>query len=251
MKKILIIMSFVLLSAGNVFSGEISVSAAISLKNAFEEIGRLYEKDDNETRVIFNFGASGDLKKQIEGGAPVDIFASAAQKDMSDLSEKNLIIKDSRFDFASNSVVLVKPVSSKIKISSFDDLAKPEIKKICIGNPASVPAGKYAKEVLNHFSVFGKIENRLVFAENVRQVLDYVSRNEVDAGVVYETDAMSVPEKVVIAVKAPSGSHTPVVYPAAIVAGSSNQEASGKFMDFLKSEKSSVILKKFGFTPVK
>ena len=130
MKKILIIMSFVLLSAGNVFSGEISVSAAISLKNAFEEIGRLYEKDDNETRVIFNFGASGDLKKQIEGGAPVDIFASAAQKDMSDLSEKNLIIKDSRFDFASNSVVLVKPVSSKIKISSFDDLAKPEIKKI-------------------------------------------------------------------------------------------------------------------------
>ncbi len=251
LKKIIFFVIITMLFAGNSFCGEINVSAAISLKNAFEEIGRVYERTYKGNKVLFNFGASGDLKKQIEGGAPVDIFASAAQKDMNDLAGKELIIRDSRMDFASNSVVLVKPAGSKTAISSFDDLTMAEIKKISIGNPASVPAGKYAKEVLTHFGVWEKIENRTVFAENVRQVLDYVSRNEVDAGIVYETDAMTVPEKVVIAVKAPAESHAPVIYPAALIKDSKNKDDSKRFMDILCSAKSIEILKKYGFAPVK
>ncbi|WP_027358817.1 molybdate ABC transporter substrate-binding protein [Desulforegula conservatrix] len=246
--SILAILLIFVTSSG--YCGEISVSAAISLKNAFEEIGRIYEQINNGEKIIFNFGASGDLKKQIEGGAPVDVFAPASQKDMNDLSEKGLIIKDSRINFASNSIVLVKPSGSVGKISSFDDLAKPEIKKICIGNPATVPAGKYAKEVLTHFDLWKKLETKTVLSENVRQALDYVVRNEVDAGIVYETDAMSVPKGVIVAVKAPADSHSPVIYPAALVAASQNQGASKKFLDILVTEKAVEILKKHGFSPV-
>jgi len=250
-KKIITIAIVIMLFASNAFCGQINVSAAISLKNAFEEIGRLYEETNKDEKIIFNFGASGDLKKQIEGGAPVDIFASAAQKDMNDLSEKSLIIKESRINFASNAVVLVKPTASKIMISSFNDLEKAEVKKVCIGNPDSVPAGRYAKEVLNKYNLWTKIESKTVLAENVRQVLDYVVRNEVDAGIVYETDAMTVPKDVVIAVKAPSGSHSPVIYPAALVAAGKNQVASKKFLLALGSEKGMEILRKYGFAPVK
>jgi len=250
-RKATILATIIVFLAGTAFCGEISVSAAISLKNAFEEIGRTYEQNNKDEKIIFNFGGSGDLKKQIEGGAPVDIFASAAQKDMNDLSEKSLIIKDSRINFASNSVVLVKSAASKIMISSFNDLAKPEVKKISIGNPASVPAGKYAKEVLLHYDLWTKLEGKAVLAENVRQALDYVARNEVDAGIVYETDAMAVPKDVVIAAKAPADSHSPVIYPAALVASGKNQEASKRFLDVLGSEKGMEILKKYGFTPVK
>lgn len=250
-KKLLTAALSLIFFVSQAYCGEISVSAAISLKNAFEEIGKLYEQNNKDEKIIFNFGGSGDLKKQIEGGAPVDIFAPASQKDMNDLSEKGLINKESRINFASNSIVLVTPAVSGIKISSFSDLAKTEIKKICIGNPATVPAGKYAKEVMMHHDIWNKIETKTVLAENVRQVLDYVVRNEVDAGIVYETDAMSVPKDVVITVKATPESHSPVIYPAALVATGKNQEPSKRFLIALGSEKGMEILKKYGFTPVK
>lgn len=250
-RKAILLSLIFLFSTGTAFCGEITVSAAISLKNAFGEIGTLYNQSGSSDKLVFNYGASGDLKKQIEGGAPVDIFAPAAQKDMDDLSEKGLIIKDSRKNFASNSVVLVRPSGSKIPILSFKDLDKPEVKKIGIGNPDSVPAGRYAKEVLVKYELWSKIREKTVFAENVRQVLDYVSRNEVDAGIVYETDAMTLPEKVVIISKAPVDSHAPVIYPAAMVSGSKNQDGSKKFLELLGSEKGKEILKKYGFTPIK
>ena len=250
-RKISILAMLLIFVASTGYCGEIRVSAAISLKNAFEEIGRIYEQINNGEKIIFNFVASGDLKKQIEGGAPVDVFAPASQKDMNGLSEKGLIIKDSRINFASNSIVLVKPAGSVGKISSFDDLTKPEIKKICIGNPVTVPAGKYAKEVLIHFDLWKKLETKTVLSENVRQALDYVVRNEVDAGIVYETDALSVPKGVIVAAKAPADSHSPVIYPAALVAASQNQEKSKKFLDILVTEKAVEILKKYGFAPVR
>lgn len=236
---------------GNAFCGEITVSAAISLKNAFGEIGTLYNQNAGSDKLVFNFGASGDLKKQIEGGAPVDLFAPASQKDMNDLSEKGLIIKDSRKNFASNSVVLVRPSGSKVSVLTFKDLENSDVKKIGIGNPDSVPAGRYAKEVLVKYDLWSKIREKVVLAENVRQVLDYVSRNEVDAGIVYETDAMTVPEKVVIVSKAPDESHAPVIYPAAMVTGSKNQDGAKKFLELLGSEKGMEILRKYGFTPIK
>lgn len=250
-RKIVILLMSIMLVSTTAFCREIYVSAAISLKNAFEDIGKYYELNNKGEKVIFNFGGSGALKNQIEGGAPVDIFASAAQKDMNDLSEKGLIIKESRINFASNSVVLVKPSKSKIIISSFNDLEKDEVKKICIGNPVSVPAGRYAKEVLSKYDLWSRLEYKTVLAENVRQVLDYVARNEVDAGIVYGTDAITVPNDVVVAAIAPSDSHAPVIYPAALLVGGKDKEASAKFLSVLGSEKGMEILMKYGFSPVK
>ena len=132
---------------------EILVSAAISLKNAFTEIGELYEKSHPGSKVNFNFGASGDLIRQIQGGAPVAVFASAAQKDMDTLEQAGLLIPGSRANLAGNSVVLVQPQQATVKLAGFPDLAKPEVKKIAIGNPKTVPAGRYAMEVFNYFKI--------------------------------------------------------------------------------------------------
>ena len=149
----------VLAAAGSVNaqpSKEITVSAAISLKNAFEEIGTLFESQNTGAKVVFNFGASGDLARQIEGGAPVDVFASAAQKDMDQIDTKGLIDGATRFNFVKNTIVLIQSAASTLEIKGFEDLLKPEIKMISIGNPQTVPAGKYAQEVLMHVQDMGR-----------------------------------------------------------------------------------------------
>ncbi|MFH0998085.1 MAG: molybdate ABC transporter substrate-binding protein [Pseudomonadota bacterium] len=240
----------VLTAEGNVHaqpSKEITVSAAISLKNAFEEIGNLFESQNKGAKVVFNFGASGDLVRQIEGGAPVDVFASAAQKDMDQINTKGLIDGATRLNFVKNTVVLIQSASSTLEIKGFEDLLKPEIKMVSIGNPQTVPAGKYAQEVFTHFKIWESISNKLVLAENVRQVLDYVTKNEVDAGVVYATDAAVQANKIKIVATAPSGSHSPVIYPVAVVKGSKNEALAKAFITMLSSEEGMRILKKYGF----
>ena len=240
----------VLAAAGSVTAQptkEITVSAAISLKNAFEEIGKLFESQNSGVKVVFNFGASGDLVKQIEGSAPVDIFASAAQKDMDQIDTKGLIDGATRFNFAKNTVVLIQSASSTLEIKGFADLLKPEIKMISIGNPQTVPAGKYAQEVFTHFKIWEGTSKKLVLAENVRQVLDYVSKNEVDAGVVYATDAAVQAGKVKIVATAPLESHKPVVYPVAVVKNSKNEATAKAFIMMLKTDEGMRILKKYGF----
>src|SRR5208283_1644246 len=144
---------------------EITVSAAISLKNAFEEIGRLYETEKSGTKIIFNFGASGDLMRQIEGGAPVDVFASAARKDMDEAEKKGLIAVGSRVNFAANSVVLIVPLKSGTAMTSFEDLKSGSIKKIAVGNPKTVPAGRYAEEVLKYYNMLDEIKDKFIFTE--------------------------------------------------------------------------------------
>jgi len=226
---------------------EITVSAAISLKNAFEEIGRLYEMNHKGTKVLFNFGASGDLMRQIEGGAPVDVFASAAQKDMDEAEEKGLVLSGSRVNFAANAVVLVTPASAKAPIKSFGDLSADRIKKIAIGNPQKVPAGRYAEEAFRHYKIFDSIKDRLIFTENVRQALDYVARGEVDAGVVFATDAITRLKEVRVVATAPDQSHKPVVYPIAIVKDTKNGAAAKDFVALVRSHEGQKILEKYGF----
>jgi molybdate transport system substrate-binding protein len=232
-------------------SQEITVSAAISLKNAFEEIGKTFTQKHPGTKVLFNFGASGDLARQIEGGAPVDVFASAAQKDMNDIGKKDLIAANSRKDFAKNGVVLVKPADSTIPLQTLTDLQKKEIKKIAIGNPKTVPAGRYAEEGLRHFNLWDPIKEKLIFGENVRQVLDYVARNEVDAGLVYSTDAMVRAKEVKVVMKLPEGSHQPVVYPIGVIKGTKEESLSRAFVDLVVSPEGQQILNKYGFIAAK
>jgi molybdate transport system substrate-binding protein len=228
----------------------ITVSAAISLKNAFTDIGKLSEKSHPGVKVNFNFGASGDLIKQIQGGEPVAVFASAAQKDMDILEQEGLLIPGSRANLAANVVALVQSTQTTLKVAGFLDLAKPEVKKIAIGNPKTVPAGRYAMEVFNYLKVAEATQDRLVLAENVHQVLDYVARSEVEAGLVYHTDALTRSQEVQVIAAAPADSHKPVIYPLALVKGVANEAAAREFMALVLSAKGQTVLQKYGFKAV-
>ena len=229
---------------------DITVSAAISLKNAFEKIGRLYEAKQG-AKVLFNFGASGDLMTQIAGGAPVDVFASAAQKDMDEAENQGFIVAATRVNIASNSVVLVVPAGAKKSLRSFEGLVASDIKKIAIGNPKTVPAGRYAVDVFNYYKLLPAIKDKFIFTENVRQVLDYVARDEVDAGVVYATDAAARPKETIIIAVAPETSHKPVIYPIAIMKGTKSETLAKAFISLVLSPEGQKILQKYGFKAIK
>ena len=230
-------------------TGEITVSAALSLKGPFEDIGKVMEK--RGVRVIFNFGASGMLQKQIEGGAPVDVFAAASLKEMDELLKKGLIKEKTKFNFAGNSIVLVSSLKSGLRVKSFSDLTMGEIKRIAIGNPATVPAGKYSEEVLRHFRVWDAIKDKLVFAENVKQVMDYVVREEVEAGMLFLTDAMARKKDLTILIEAPQDSHKKVVYTIAAISGTKNEKAAREFISLVMSEEGKGILQRYGFRLLK
>jgi molybdate transport system substrate-binding protein len=229
---------------------EILVSAAISLKSAFEEIGQIYEKKTG-VRVRFNLGASGLLQKQIESGAPVDMFASAGEKQMDALQTKGLIFADTRRDFARNELVLVIPGKAKLPIRSFADLVRPEVTRIAIGNPKTVPAGQYAQEALNNLKLWNRVQSRLVLAENVRQVLDYVVRGETEAGIVYASDVSSVHGMTKITARAPKDSHSPILYPIAIIKETRVRSEAQRFIDLTLGKEGQAILAKYGFPGLK
>lgn len=225
---------------------EILVSAAVSLKNAFEEIGSIYAKRTG-VKVHFNLGASGLLQKQIESGAPVDVFASAGEKQMDELESKGLILADTRRDFARNALVLVLPPASKHSLHSFAELGHPGVERIAVGNPKTVPAGQYARETLTNLKLWNVLQPRFVMAENVRQVLDYVARAEADAGIVYASDVPAAHGRTVIAAHAPAGSHSPICYPIAIVKDTRERKNAQRFIDLTLSAEGQAILKKFSF----
>jgi molybdate transport system substrate-binding protein len=228
----------------------IVVGAAISLKESFNELGGVYERRTG-TKVTFTFAASGELEKQIEAGAPVDVFAGAAEKEMDELQAKNLIDRATRFDFARNSLVLVVPADSKLQLQTFSDLEKPSVARIAIGNPKTVPAGQYAQQLLRNTQIWPKIDSRLILGENVRQVLDYVARGEVDAGIVYATDVQVAQGKVLVAARAAEGDYGPILYPLAVIQDSASANAAKGFVDLVLSPEGIQILKKHGFQPAK
>ena len=230
-------------------ANEIIVSAAVSLKDAFTEIAQLNAQRNN-LKVHFNFGASGALQRQIESGAPVDVFASAGAKQMDELATKQLLVPASRIDFARNVLVLVEPANSSA-IASFTDLTKPEVKKIALGNPKTVPAGQYTQQTLNKLQLLPGIQSKLIYAEDVRQVLDYVVRGEVDAGIVYSSDVLSAGVKVKEVVRAPDDSHDPILYPIALVKDSKRRDAAQKFIELVLSADGQKILAKYGFLTTK
>ena len=245
--RVICLLLFSQIASSEATASELTVSAAISLKNAFEEIAILYESVNKGVKVVFNFGASGDLSRQIEGGAPVDIFASAALKDADDLDARGLLVSASRANFAKNVVVLVSPKPAPVPMASFTDLASDKVKRIAVGNPKTVPAGRYAKEVLDYYRITQKLKDKLIYAENVRQVLDYVARGEVDAGIVYSTDALVRTKDVTVVTIAPEESHKPVIYPIAVVKGTKNETAAKGFISFIMSPEGKKILEKYGF----
>ena len=228
-------------------SENLTVSAAASLKDAFAEIGESYRAQTGKT-VNFNYGSSGALQKQIETGAPVDVFASASVRQMDELARKNLIENASRRDFAGNTLVLIVPQDSKSNIAAFSDLTKSEVWKIAVGNPKTVPAGQYAEESLTKMNLQNAVQPKLIFAEDVRQVLDYVARGEADAGIVYGSDARIAAGKVRVVAVAEAASHELILYPIAIIKDSQQKQAAQDFINFVGGAEGQNILQKYGLT---
>jgi molybdate transport system substrate-binding protein len=233
-------------SAGAASAGqELIVSAAASLTDAFGEIGKKFETANPGTKVVFNFGASGALLQQIDKGAPVDVFASADQKTMDQAAEKGLIIASTRKDFTANELVLIIPRGAKAPVKALKDLTAKEIGKVSLGNPETVPAGRYAQEVLTSEGLWEGLKPKLIFGESVRQVLDYVSRGEVDAGFVFATDAAVAKDRVSVALEARQ--HKPITYPVSAVKAAANKDLAMKFIDFVLSSEGQEVLLKYGF----
>ena len=225
---------------------ELTISAAASLTDVMAEIQDLYKEEAPNTELSFTFDSSGALQAQIEEGAPVDVFMSAAEKQMDALEESDNIIKDTRKSLLINQVVLITPKDSEITEASFEDLGKENFKKIAIGDPASVPVGQYSEEIFENLELTQAVSDKLVLASNVRTVLNWVEMGEVDGGLVYATDAFTS-EDVQIVASAPEGSHKQVTYPVAVIKDSANEDAAKAFVDFLSTDKIAEIFKSYGF----
>jgi molybdate transport system substrate-binding protein len=227
----------------------LTVSVAASLQDATEAIKLLYEQQSPEINIVYNLGSSGSLQYQIEQGAPVDIFISAAPKQMNVLEKKGLLLENTWKNLLKNQIVLITPKADN-NIASFQDLTKNNVQKIAIGNPESVPAGQYAKEVLESFNLSDKLTSKFVFAKDVRQVLFYVETGNVDGGLIYATDA-KISERVKVVATAPENSHSPIIYPVAVIRNSQHPEEAKAFIHFLLSKTAQEVFKQYGFTKSK
>jgi molybdate transport system substrate-binding protein len=225
---------------------DLTVSAAISLKDALGDIASAFEAANPGTDVSLNLGASGDLQRQIEAGAPVDVYVSAASSNMDVLSSRGGIDPRTRRDVACNKLVVIIPAHAATPPATLEDLGT--VEHIALGNPKTVPAGQYAREALESAGLWVRLEPKYVFAENVRQALDYVARGEAEAGFVYVTDAGVVADQVRVAFAVDPTSYQPIVYPAAVVAGSRQRDLARKFVEFLSSPAAAAALEKQGFT---
>ena len=224
---------------------QLTVSAAASLTNAFRELGAAFEEAERGASVRMNFAGSGVLLQQLVQGAPVDVFASADQETMDRAARRSLLDEASRVDFATNEMVLVEPASGGVGLGSLQDLAGPQVRRVAIGKPATVPAGRYAKELLVREKLWTLLQPKLIQADSVRQVLDYVGRGEVEAGFVYRTDAAIMADRVRIVVAA--AGDEPVTYPVAVVKESLQPALAGRFVAFLATPAARQILRRHGF----
>jgi len=226
-------------------SARLTVSAAVSLKESLQEIAGLYQRHQPQVSITYNFAGSGTLQRQIEQGAPVDVFASASPREMDALQAKGLVQVETRRNIAVNEVVLIVPQDSQA-VSGFGDLTAPRVKRIALGEPASVPAGRYAKETLVSLGLWDQIRPKLVFAQDVRQVLDFVAAGNADAGMVYRSDTQ-ITDRARVVAAAPESSHSPIVYPAAVLKASRHPDQAKQFVEFLAGPEAQAALARHGF----
>lgn len=233
------------LLGGVALAADVTVSAAASLSNAFKELGPAFEAQNPGTRLLFNFGASDALLAQISKGAPLDVLATADQETMDRAEAQKLLQAGSRFNFVSNELVLVTPAEGGAALSGLADLARPAVKRVALGKPEGVPAGRYAKAALESAKLWAAVEPKAIYAIHVRQALDYVARGEVDAGFVYASDALAQKDKVRVLFTVPT--ETAIRYPVAAIAGSSKASEARKFIDYLLSPAGQAVLARHGF----
>jgi molybdate transport system substrate-binding protein len=226
-------------------AADIAVFAAASLTDSLKQIGANYEQATGQ-KVVFNFEASSMLARQIEEGAPADIFFSADETQMDRLAEKGLIDPATRRDRLGNTLVVVVPAASTLQISSAGDLAGSNVKQIALADPKAVPAGVYAKAWLKKLQLWDEVSPKVVPTENVRAALAAVASGNVDAGIVYKTDA-AISKKVKIVHEVPRAEEPDIRYPLALVKGTQQPEAARAFLKYLDSDEAAKVFKQFGF----
>jgi molybdate transport system substrate-binding protein len=227
---------------------EVNLAAAASLKNVFDDkLIPMFEEKYPGVKVTPTYASSGDLQTQIENGLETDVFMSAANKQMDALAEEGIVDNATNLQFLENKVVLIVPADSDSNISSFDDLKDVE-GNIAIGDPESVPAGQYAKEVLNNTGIWDDVESKLSLGTDVTAVLNQVAQGSADCGIVYATDAKSTDDVKVICEAPEDALDTPVIYPIAAIKDTNDTDATNAFMDFLQTQEAKDIFVEYGFT---
>ncbi|KEO83212.1 molybdate ABC transporter substrate-binding protein [Tumebacillus flagellatus] len=224
----------------------LTLSAAASLAKPLDTLTADYKKEHPEVTVTVNLGASGTLQKQIEQGAPADLFWSAGKTQMDALEQKGLLADGTRQDLMQNDLVLIRPQNSNT-VQTVQDLANPQVKKIALGTPETVPAGTYAKESLTKLNLMSQVEPKAVYGKDVTSVLTYVERADVDAGLVYKTDALGS-GKVDIVTTLDASTHSPIVYPLAVLKNSQHLSEAKALEEYLHSAHAQEVLQKAGFT---
>ena len=224
----------------------ITVSAAASLQDTLAAIAPQFKAAYPNIVVEYNIGSSGTLQRQIEQGAPTDVFFSAAAKQMDALSEKGLILPDSRQNLVANSLVVIAPIGTSLDITSVAQLKAVDISRFAVGEFRSVPAGQYAKQVLENLDLLRSLGSKFVFGNNVRSVLSAVGSGNAELGMVYATDA-ALSNQVKVLATAPAEFHSPIVYPIAALQSTSHPAAAQTFINFLTTDPVQEIFKEFGF----
>ncbi len=230
-------------------AAELTVQTAASLTDAMKEIGATYEKTSGD-KIHFNFGASNFLARQIEEGAPADMFFSADEAKMDDLEKKDLLLKGTRRSLLSNLLVIVVATDATMIPTSLVDLTKRDYQKIAIAEPHTVPAGIYASEYLQKAGFWDAVKGKIIPTENVRAALAAVESGNVDAGFVYKTDAL-ISKKVKVAIEIPAADGPKISYPVAVTKSSKEPESARKFGEFLAGATARSIFEKFGFIVTK
>lgn len=226
--------------------GELMISAAASLTDVLNEIKPKFEDEHLDIVLTFNFGSSGKLAQMIRQGAPSDVFLSASGTDMDKLQSEALILEDTRSNFAENELVLITNKEQPTNLTSFEEISSANAKHFAIGEPESVPVGRYTKEVLEHLGLWGSLQGSLVLGSDVRQVLTHVEMGNAQIGVVYSSDAF-ISDRVKVIARANTEWHNPIFYPGAVVSDTSRPEAAKVFLEFLTSEVGQEILTNYGF----
>ena len=235
-------------SLENTEKTELVIAAAASLKEATADIESVFEEKNKNIDLVFTYGGSGSLQQQIEQGSPTDVFISAGSKQMDMLDNEGLLLDGTKEDLLTNKVVLITP-KDKTDLTSFEDLNSDKVTQIGFGEPSTVPVGQYTEETLESLGILDGIKNsgKVVYAKDVKEVLTWVETGNVDAGVVYETDAKTS-NSVNIVCEAPENSHDEIIYPVAIIEDSKNIEGAKEFIEFLNSDEGKAIFKEYGFT---
>jgi molybdate transport system substrate-binding protein len=222
------------------------ISAAASLKDVLTNLEPSFEQQNHLVQGTYNFAGSGTLQQQIEQGAPVDVLMSAASRQMDALQKRGQLLQGTRQNLLTNRLVLIVPSRSVLGIQTFQQLAEQQVKRIAIAAPSSVPAGQYAEELFRNLQILDTLQPKFVLGNSVRNVLAAVESGNVDAGVVYETDAKLSKQVKTVAI-APARLHSPIVYPIAVLKRSQHPKAASDYIEFLKQAPARAIFKQYGF----